>query len=162
MKTKIHGFTLIELLVVIAIIGVLSAVVLGSLNSARNRSADSSIQATIVQVRAQSEIFYDTHKNYGAVANDGSGNPIQCDTALTVVGSLFNDSTVSRQINEEQVVSGAPWTEMMCVSVGVGNAEDWALSIPFKSSASRHWCIDNKGSSKEIPAKLAVGQTSCI
>ncbi len=51
------GFTLIELLVVIAIIGVLSAVVLASLNTARAKSRDAKRISDLRQIRNALELY---------------------------------------------------------------------------------------------------------
>jgi general secretion pathway protein G len=60
MNTK-RGFTLIELLVVIAIIGILSSVVLASLNSARQKSRDARRIADIKQLQLALELFADSN-----------------------------------------------------------------------------------------------------
>jgi prepilin-type N-terminal cleavage/methylation domain-containing protein len=57
-KNKSLGFTLIELLVVIAIIGILAAVVLVSLNSARAKSRDARRISDMHQIQTALELYY--------------------------------------------------------------------------------------------------------
>ncbi len=59
------GFTLIELLVVIAIIGVLSSVVLASLNTARAKARDAFRPSSLEQVRNALELYAsDNNESY--------------------------------------------------------------------------------------------------
>lgn len=58
------GFTLIELLVVIAIIGILSSVVLASLNSARQKSRDARRVSDIKQLQLALELYRDSIGEY--------------------------------------------------------------------------------------------------
>lgn len=58
------GFTLIELLVVIAIIGILSSVVLASLNSAREKSRDARRISDIKQIQLALELYFDSNSEY--------------------------------------------------------------------------------------------------
>jgi len=60
-----RGFTLIELLVVIAIIGILSSVVLASLNSARKKGRDARRIADVKQLQLALELYYDSNPTTG-------------------------------------------------------------------------------------------------
>jgi type II secretion system protein G len=72
-----RGFTLIELLVVIAIIGILSSVVLASLNDARQKSRDAKRIADVKQLQLALELYFDSEGTYPNAtqfaATDGTG-----------------------------------------------------------------------------------------
>jgi prepilin-type N-terminal cleavage/methylation domain-containing protein len=63
-STSNRGFTLIELLVVIAIIGILSSVVLASLNSARQKGRDARRISDLKQLQLALELNYDAAQTY--------------------------------------------------------------------------------------------------
>ena len=71
-KSYKRGFTLIELLVVIAIIGILSSIVLASLNSARQKGRDARRIADIKQLQLALELYYDANSSYPAVASSAN------------------------------------------------------------------------------------------
>lgn len=64
------AFTLIELLVVIAIIGILSAMVLVSLSTARNKAKDTRVQAAVSQYRAAAEMYFAANGKYYVSSTD--------------------------------------------------------------------------------------------
>ncbi|PIT91375.1 hypothetical protein COU17_01105 [Candidatus Kaiserbacteria bacterium CG10_big_fil_rev_8_21_14_0_10_49_17] len=70
-----RGFTLIELLVVIAIIGLLSSVVLASLNSARAKARDARRVSDLKQLQLALELYYDSNGSY---PNPGWGWRSEC------------------------------------------------------------------------------------
>jgi prepilin-type N-terminal cleavage/methylation domain-containing protein len=71
------GFTLIELLVVIAIIGMLSALAVVSLNTARDKAKDAQIQSDLSQFRTYMTVEYPDGDFTGiAVGSDDTASQV--------------------------------------------------------------------------------------
>ncbi len=151
MKNRLkQGFTLIELLVVIAIIGVLSGVVLASLNGARARASDAAVKVNLNHMRAQADLYYDNHGSlYSTVAF-----PVgSCPTTVSA-NNMFSDQVVINAIDAALSAAGVGATSQ-CVS----GSNSYAISVSLKT-AGQSWCIDSLGTAKQYagtPAEAITG-----
>jgi prepilin peptidase dependent protein D len=143
-----RGFTLIELLVVIAIIGILSAVVLASLNTARNKGGDAAVQSDLDGIRTEAEVYYN-----GTGANTYGSATTLCTTS----GSMFAaDTTIVNSI--ANIISSNGGTAPVC-NTSTGGA-GYAMSAAQKTTG-KFWCIDSTGQSKQETATLGSGIFVC-
>jgi type IV pilus assembly protein PilE len=161
MKRFKKGFTLIELLVVIAIIGILSSVVLASLNTARGKGADASVKSNLSNVRAQAEILYDNNGCYSNTSTCSTGATV---SSCSAANTIFVNTNVSAQITAAQTSGGG--TAVCNTSAG---ATAWAASTQLKttnvinsSSGTDYWCVDSAGASKIEDAALGATATACL
>jgi prepilin-type N-terminal cleavage/methylation domain-containing protein len=141
------GFTLIELLVVIAIIGVLSAVVLASLNTARSKGNDAAIQSNLSSIRSQSELYFDGlgGNKYGAnVALESD-----CAAADNMFSAALSESNIYRAVAAADDVNGPSGTVTCNVSAG-GTA--YAVFAQLVVDSTTYWCIDSTSVGKVVTA----------
>ena len=135
---KNKGFTLIELLVVIAIIGLLSTIVLVSLNSARNRAKDVRIKADLAQIRSVAELNADANGTY-------------------ILSGDYADqhNKLDADINDQVAQNPRYWAD----------SDEYMAQAQLTGSAYAGWCVDYTGVSKavtvDVSASPASGSIKC-
>ena len=130
MQTNNKGFTLIELLVVIAIIGILSGLIVVSMNGATLAAKDARAKATMDQLRATAEIYKLNNATYGTYAGITTCN----DAAGFIVAGSDGEKLC------DDILAQTPASGLLIHSSATG----YCVSKTLNTGS---WCIDYKGNS---------------
>jgi prepilin-type N-terminal cleavage/methylation domain-containing protein len=148
------GFTLIELLVVIAIIGILAAIVLASLGTARTKATDAKVQEQINAIRNQAEIVYGNTNSYGTVLPASALCP-------ATGSSLTADTQIAA------IIAGMPTGSNTRCGVTATTFANYAVASALQGTgtAGDYFCADSTGFSGKINittiANVVVADSSC-
>lgn len=158
-----RGFTLIELLVVIAIIGILSAVILASLNTARKKGADARIESDLNSIQTQAAIDYDSNgQSYvsgtamSAISHaaypSGTGTGGNSGVGIYSATAANEDQQVSNLMTQIQAdANGAANTTYMVTATQF--AYEAQLTAP---TTATYFCVDSTGKSEQTTTVIST------
>lgn len=129
-------FIIIIIFVGIAIIGILSSVVLASLNTARQKGADASIKANLSSLRVQGVLYEDSNKSYTGFCDDSKAT------------DSLKSASKSASLSQSE-------SNYVCNDSSSG----WAASVPLRGGG--YWCVDSSESDPRAIDTELTTQVSC-
>ena len=143
-----RGFTLIELLVVIAIIGILAAVVLASLNSARDKGSDAAVKSNLNNMRAQAELYYDDNsRTYGTETSACTGGMFSASTQISNALDGISSTKVCRT-SDNTTTGGNP-------------ATSWMMAAELSTTGS-YFCVDSSGAATTTTSAVPAAPADTV
>lgn len=137
--SKKLGFTLIEVLIVVSIIGILAAIVLSSVNKAREKSRVVTLSLTMKEF--MSELYQITD------GENGSGGYWwnMCPTTTATAGTtLLANEKLMNMLNNARALGGG---DAYCV-INHDGTRKWALAVELPDRMNVI-CVDYKGTIKK-------------
>ena len=156
-----RGFTLIELLVVIAIIGILSSVVLASLNTARNKGKDASAQSSLNSIRASAELYYNGNGENNYMTTPAAAGVASQDSAAATAGTT-NVCIDADVIKLAAAAKTQTASAVNCV-VGTNGGTYVVYSKLNGQTAPANYCVDGSGFAGSLTvAPAAIVATAAV
>ncbi len=127
---------IVGILVVLAFIGILSSVVLVSLQQARNHASEAAVRSITMTLQEYAPVYKDTNSTYKGLCADSQ--------ALQMLKSASRYSNVDKD-ETTFTCNAAP--------------QAWAASVPLQTGG--YWCVDSSGSRGKIIAANLGSETVC-
>ena len=160
MSVRSRGFTLIELLVVIAIIGILSSVVLASLNTARERARTAAIKSQALEFKKLMELEYLDTGSYAGL-NRGWATAASC--ASEPYSGAYAQKAIEICSSLGNLVSNPSGNGHMHIgvntSLGFSSSNDYSIMVRLPNN--RYFCVGSSGGVSDTTTGGSWSEDGC-